>query len=89
MARIIITPRFERDLKYYKRKHIDLSLLEDLVDCFEYDLPIPQKFKPHSLKGDMDGYMECHVEDDILLLYIDDISSVTLVRLASHDKLFK
>ncbi len=89
MTRIITTSKFERDLKYYKKKHVDLSSLEELIDCFEFELDIPAKFKLHRLKGDMAGYMECHIKDDILLLYIDGNDSVTLLRLASHDDLFK
>lgn len=35
------------------------------------------------LSGDYAGHMECHVENDFLLIWIDD-EVVKLVRLGSH-----
>lgn len=34
------------------------------------------------------SHMECHIEDDFLLIWIDD-DIVELVRLGSHSELFK
>ncbi len=48
---------------------------------------IPKEFKPHMLSGDYKGCMECHVENDLLLIWIDgDI--IDLVRIGSHSELF-
>ena len=39
------------------------------------------------LSGDYKGCMECHVENDLLLIWIDgDI--INLVRIGSHSELF-
>lgn len=89
MAKLVPTPKFVRDLKYYKHKHIDISELYIVLDCFEMDLPVPKKYKPHNLTGNLLGYTECHIKKDILLLYVNGNGVVTLLRLASHDKLFK
>lgn len=89
LIKIKTTSQFERDLKVYIRKHVNLDDLKIVVNCLTENRIIPAKFRPHPLKGDMSGFMECHIKKDILLLYITDTSVVTLVRLASHDKLFK
>lgn len=32
---------------------------------------VPREYKPHVLAGEYDGYMECHVENDLLLIWLD------------------
>ena len=55
----------------------------DLERCED----VPKEFKPHMLSGDYAGHMECHVENDFLLIWIDN-EVVKLVRLGSHSELF-
>lgn len=50
---------------------------------------IPEKYKPHALKGDYAGCIECHIQGDFLLIWIDpDTDQIDLVRLGSHSELF-
>lgn len=50
----------------------------------------PKEYKPHLLSGDYKGYMECHIESDFLLIWIDEnIDLIKQVRLGSHSELFK
>ena len=44
----------------------DLDLAIDLL-CRGYELP--REFRNHKLKGDMKGYMECHIGFDWVLVY--------------------
>lgn len=52
---------------------------------------LASKHKDHILKGDFDGYRECHVESDWLLIYKiqDDVLILTLVDTGSHADLFR
>ena len=51
---------------------------------------VPDEYYPHMLKGDYSGFMECHVENDFLLIWIDEESNqIRLTRLGSHSELFK
>ena len=89
MRSIIFSARFKKDIKFYQRKHINLDGFELVLYLLKHNIELPVKFKLHKLKGDMAGCMECHIKDDILLLYIDGDNSVILLRMASHDELFK
>ncbi len=89
MKDIIFTAKFKKDIKFYQRKHVNLESFELVLYLLKHDIELPPRFKAHRLKGDLAGYMECHIQNDILLLYIDDVNSITLLRLASHDELFK
>ena len=42
------------------------------------------------LTGNYEGYMECHIEGDFLLIWFDhETDQIDLVRLGSHSELFK
>ena len=42
------------------------------------------------LKGAYTGFMECHVENDLLLIWLDEtVNQITLTRLGTHSELFK
>lgn len=50
---------------------------------------IPSEYNPHMLSGNYKGYMECHVENDFLLIWFDeDEELVKLARWGSHSELF-
>ena len=47
--------------------------------------------KPHPLKGNYKGYLECHIESDLLIIWVeidDDTKEIYLARLGSHSELF-
>jgi mRNA interferase YafQ len=51
--------------------------------------PVPKENKPHMLVGNYAGHMECHIEGDFLLIWIDkEKELIKLVRLGSHSDLF-
>lgn len=42
------------------------------------------------LAGDYKGCMECHIESDFLLIWLDESNqTIALVRLGTHSELFK
>ena len=48
------------------------------------------EYRPHMLLGEYKGCMECHIEGDFLLIWIDEeTDTIQLVRLGSHSELFK
>ena len=53
--------------------------------------PLPEHYRDHNLSGDWNGYQECHIEPDWLLIYrIDEANNVIeYVRMGSHAELFR
>ena len=51
------------------------------------------EWRDHSLEGDWDGYRECHVGGDFLLVYkLDHVGKaemVVFIRAGTHSELFK
>jgi len=92
MREIDYTKQFERDFKRQTRSpnNRDLSAkLEQLLSLLCADLPIPAKYRDHTLLGNYSGTRECHLKPDLLLIYRKlDADVLQLVRLVSHSDLF-
>ncbi len=84
---------FKRDYKRVKwmpryRKDVDL-LLSDILCFLLSDQVMPEKYHDHSLSGNWDGYRECHLKPNLLLIYKKiDKHVLRLARLGSHSELF-
>ena len=84
------TTKFKKDLKKYKNKPDQLAELKVVLNLLINEQPIPAKYKPHPLEGDYVGCMECHIQNDYLLIWFDSENDVIkLVRIGSHSELFK
>ncbi len=51
---------------------------------------LPIKYRDHALKGKFEGYRECHIRGDILLVYRieEDVLVLVLANIGSHSYLF-
>lgn len=84
-----LTSQFKKDLKRYKHRVEIIDKLELLLKLLAKDQPIPAENRPHLLTGNYKGYMECHVESDILLIWWNkEAGIIKLVRFGTHSELF-
>ena len=89
MKTLKITTQFKKDLKRYKNRPKVIEKLEFILGLLQNELPIPEENKPHPLTGNYRGHMECHVENDTLLIWWDQESDmIKLVRFGTHSELF-
>ena len=89
MKTLKITTQFKKDLKRYKNRPNVIKKLELVLGLLQNELPIPEENKPHPLTGNYRGHMECHVENDTLLIWWDKESNIIkLVRFGTHSELF-
>lgn len=79
--------QFRKDLKRYKNNTAKLKKLYAIIELLKRCEAIPKEFKPHMLVGNYTGYMECHIENDFLLIWLDR-EYVKLIRLGTHSELF-
>ncbi len=92
--KIRLTPKCERDLKKLKKKHYDLESFQIVVEHIvnEDVETLLRVYKDHALKGNWQGFRECHIESDWLLIYRintdDKLCELVLTRTGSHDDLF-
>ncbi len=89
MRKIIYTSSFDKDVKLAKKRHYDLNKLVHVIRLLgEGNLTDP-KYKDHPLYGDKEGYRECHIGPDWLLIYSPFPDEVILTRTGTHSDLFK
>ena len=89
MKTLKITTQFKKDIKRYKNRPNVIKKLEIVLGLLQNELPIPEENKPHPLTGNYRGHMECHVENDTLLIWWDKESDIIkLVRFGTHSELF-
>ena len=63
--------------------------MPDVVALLAADQPLPANHADHPLKGPWQGYRECHLRPDLLLIYRKvGAESLRLIRLGSHSRLF-
>ena len=88
---LVLTSKFKKSVKLAKKRGLDISLLEDVVDKLQHGIQLEKKHHDHELKGRFKGFRECHVQPDWLLMYLidDDVLVLTLVNTGTHSDLFK
>lgn len=82
------TTQFRRDLRKLKRQGKNLAQLLTVIELLAEEQELPANFRDHTLIGNWNGYSECHIRPDWLLIYQIDGSSLTLERSGSHSDLF-
>lgn len=83
------TGKFKKNYKLAQKRGLDSSLLKEIVRKLGDGIPLEAKYKDHALKGNWDGFRECHIQPDWLLIYLveDDILTLTLVDTGTHSDL--
>ena len=77
MWEIEYSTQFKKDLKRFKHQYTKIEALRSVLTQL-------------STKGTVDGCMECHVQNDFLLVWTDiETKTIKLIRLGSHAELFK
>ena len=90
MKELKITSQFKKDLKRYQNKPKKIEKLKLVLSFLQQDITIPQEYKPHRLLGNYKDCMECHIENDTLLIWIDENTNIIkLLRLGTHSELFR
>ena len=90
MLEIVPTKPFKKDLKKYQHKKDIIKELYDIISTLAKEDPLDLSKKDHNLVGNYVNYRECHVRNDLLLIYKVDkkTSSLYLARFGSHSEVF-
>ena len=90
MLTVKFTSAYKKAYKLMKKRGLDLTLLDNVVEELRQGNALDEKYKDHVLKGDYEGFHECHIKPDWLLIYLieNDILTLTLVNTGSHSDLF-
>jgi mRNA interferase YafQ len=88
-ARALVTSKaFERDIKRLWKRGNDLELLQPLIEALRRALPLEPRHRDHALTGALQGFRDCHVAFDWVLIYRTDEEAVYLTRTGTPSDLF-
>ena len=90
MLDIVMSNRFRKDLKTAIKRGYRVELLETVVTCIAEGKTLDEKYRDHSLLGAYNGYRECRITPDWLLIYkiVEDELYLLLSRTGTHSDLF-
>ena len=90
MYRVKFTTAYKRAYKLMKKRGADMDLLDDVVDQLRRGEMLAQRYRDHGLSGKFQGFRECHIKPDWLLVYLieNDVLTLTLVDTGSHADIF-
>ena len=91
--KITYTSQFKKDYKKYKGNKTKILKVVETISLLEEGGvdKLPKSMKAHFLTGNYRGHLECHIEPDLLIIWLQyDIEEqrILLVRLGSHSELF-
>ena len=91
MYQVKFTTAYKKVYKLMKKRGIDISLLDEVVDLLRQGRQLEERYHDHGLTGDLAGFRECHIKPDWLLIYLieNDILTLTLIDTGSHSDLFR
>jgi mRNA interferase YafQ len=72
MFEIVTSTKFLKDIKLLKKRSLkDFGTLQQLISVLAENghNGLAKKHKPHKLSGNYQGYWECHVKPDLLLIW--------------------
>ena len=82
--------KFKKDLKTLKKRKKNLELLKEVITMLAEEKVLPEKYREHDLIGEFNGYKDCHIQNDWVLIYKIDktISLISLYRTGTHSDIF-
>lgn len=89
MRNPIYLRQFEKDLAKAIKRNKDIDKLKSMIVIICEERILPAKNRNHKLRGEYNGYWECHIEPDWLLIYKITATELILVRLGTHADLFE
>ncbi len=81
--------QFKKEVKRIHKSGKDMCKLTQVIEKLANCETLEPEYRDHALAGNYQGYRDCHIEPDWLLIYQSSETELVLVRTGSHSDLFK
>ena len=89
MLYLEVSTQFKRDFKKNQKQRLeDLLAVGDVVGQLQRQETLALQYRDHALTGNWQGFRDCHIKPDLVLIYRITDSCLQLARLGSHSDLF-
>lgn len=87
----VYTKKFRKSIRKLGKSGVfDLRATEKVMQKLIDGQKLESKYQDHFLGGEYEGYKECHIKNDLLLIYEIDKEKllITFINIGSHQELF-
>ena len=85
MLDFYFTNQFKKDLKLMEKRRKNIDKLFEIMALLIWGEPLPEYCREHKLHGDLEGFWDCHIEGDWVLLYqLDEGEQITFAYTGTH-----
>ena len=90
MYEILFSNQFKRSYKKCIKRGYNKALFEEVVTLLAESGTLPLRYKAHKLTGEWNGFLECHIQPDWLLIWKQCEKELILVLTdtGTHSDLF-
>ncbi len=85
---ILYENNFFKQVKKHIKTQKDILIICDIIKQFSTKGILPEKYKPHNLKGTLKEYKEAHIKNDILIIWKKEQNKIIIITLGTHSELF-
>lgn len=89
MFKVKDSGQFKKDYKKCIKRGLDMNLLKSVVAVLAVPKALPAHNQDHNLKGNYQGFRECHIAPNWLLIYRYQGEYLELARTGTHSDLFR
>ncbi len=84
-----VSTQFKKDFRKLQKHDLEAVLaVGDVIGQIQRGEALEEKYRDHALTGNWQGFRDCHVRPDLVLIYRVAEKSVQLARIGSHSNLF-
>ena len=69
MLKVRYLTKFKKDTQRLQKQHKDMDKLKSVIDLLVQDIPLPEIYRDHPLHNSWQGFRDCHIEPDWVLIY--------------------
>lgn len=89
MLEPIYTNKFRKEYVLALKREIKSKEIDAVLNALIKEEKLSDKFRDHALVGNYQGYRECHIKNDYLLIYRYEPRKIIFEKLGTHSDLFK
>mgnify|MGYP001550141920 FL=1 len=89
MLTLEYSSQFKKDFKKITKMSIpDIIEVGHVISTLQKGLLLEAKYQDHSLSGNWNGFRDCHIKPDLILIYRIHENTLQLARIGSHNDVF-
>jgi mRNA interferase YafQ len=88
MLEPVFAAQFKKDYALMEKRHKNMQKIIAIMAMLIMEEPLPEAQREHLLHGTYDGFTECHIEGNWLLIYRFHNGCIYFTRTGTHSDLF-